>query len=121
MGRDSWRYAQRERERAKRKRVNPIWRGVGCLLMVVLTLAGYAFADWFLSANAVNGWVYLPPEVFNPQFARFLPPGLFLKLVVAFLFLILSYGIVSTFYAVAFPIQLGETDVPPLRRVRRRR
>jgi hypothetical protein len=121
MGRESWRYAQHERERAKRKRMNPVWRGVGCVLAVILALLGYAFADWFLRANAVNAWIYLPAEVITPSFASGLPPGMVAKLVVAFLFMILSYALMSTFYAILFPIQLGETDMPPLRRVRRRR
>lgn len=117
MGRDSWRFRMQEEERLKRKRMNPIWRGVGCFLMVMLTLAGYLFSNWFLIQNAVNNWVFLPAEVIRPSFLpAWVPPGAMVSAIVAFLFLIFSYGLVSTFYAIAFPAKLGETDSPPLRR-----
>lgn len=116
MGRDTWRFRAQERERAKKKRGNPLWRGVGCMVIVVFTIAAYFFADWFLGANAVEGWVYIPPEIISPTFAPSLPPGLLMKGAVALLFMMLSYGLVSTIYAIAFPIRPGETDYPPIKR-----
>jgi hypothetical protein len=117
MGRDSWRFRMQEEERLKRKRMNPIWRGVGCFLMVMLTLAGYLFSNWFLVQNAVNNWIFLPAEIIRPSFLpAWIPPGAMVSAIVAFLFLIFSYGLVSTFYAIVFPAKLGETDSPPLRR-----
>jgi hypothetical protein len=116
MGRGRWRYVRHEEERAKKKRMHPAWRGVGCFLLVLLTLGGYLFSDWFLRANAVGGWVYLPAGLLRPPFAPWLPAGLLFKVVVAFLFLILSYAVLTTVYAIAFPIRLGETDAPPLKR-----
>lgn len=126
MGRDSWKYAQHERERAARKRVNPIWRGVGCLVLVVLALAGYSFANWFLVANFQNGWVFIPNEALNPSFVPamlfpYLGGGGMVKFVTAGLFMILGYGILSVSYAILFPIKPGETDVPPVRRGRARK
>lgn len=121
MGRDTWRYRAQERERAKKKRMNPIWRGVGCLMIVFLTLAGYGFADWFLRANATSGWIAIPPVFLYPPFAPWLPHGMLVKIVVAILFMLMSYGLVSTVYAILFPIRLGETDSPPIRRGRSRR
>lgn len=121
MGRDSWKYRAQERERELRKRKNPIWRGVGCLMVVFLTMIGYVVAGWFLAANRTNGWVYLPPEVIRPAFAASLPPFMFARLVLTFLFFLLSLGAISVVYAFAFPIQPGETDVPALPRRPRRR
>jgi hypothetical protein len=43
------------------------------------------------------------------------------RLVITLLALILSFTIVNFMYAVMFPIKPGETDVPPLKRDRRRR
>ncbi len=116
MGRDSWRFRMQEEARLKKKRVNPIWRGVGCIVMVAVTLGGYFFSGWFLGANAQAGWIQIPAEVIRPAFAPWLPSGLIVKLIVAFLFMMLSYGIVTTIYAIVFPIKLGETDAPPLKR-----
>ena len=118
MGRDTWRYRALEREREKKRRMNPIWRGVGCLLIAFLTLVGYLFADWFLRANVTSGWVAIPAVFLRPAFAPWLPYGILVKIVVAILFMLMSYGLVSTAYAILFPIRPEATDAPPLRRKR---
>jgi hypothetical protein len=84
--------------------------------MAGFTIAGYFFANWFVRANAVNGWIYIPRAAYYPSFAPFLGNGLLIKLVVAFLFLLLSYGLMSFIYAVLFPIKPKEGDAPPPRR-----
>jgi hypothetical protein len=116
MGRDTWRFAQHERERQAKRRMNPIWRGVGCVLLVALAAAGYLGAGWFIRENALQGWVYLPPELIHVPRLTFLPAGLLLQLFIGFLFMVFGYGVLAVVYAMAFPIQLGETDVPPLKR-----
>lgn len=123
MGRDSWRFAQLDRERDQRRKMNPIWRGVGCILIVILTVAGYAFADWFYTQNQISHWIFLPREITNPSFAPFLGNGLMLKIIIAFLFMILSYAIMSVIFAIASPIEPGEHDAPPPKkeRVKRKR
>jgi hypothetical protein len=126
MGRDTWKYAQLVRERIARKRGNPVWRGVGCLLLVALAIAGYYFADWFLAANVDNGWILIPNEAMNPSFAPawlfpYLAGGGMVKLITAGLAMVLGYGILSIVYALLFPIKMGETDVAPVRRGRARK
>jgi len=132
MGRDSWRARQHDAEREKKRRMNPVWRGVGCFLMVVLAVGGYLFSNWFLTQNYVNRWIYLPPQVIFPPITAVPPilrslvaplfgPGVLVSLVVAFLFLIFAYVFLSIAYSIAFPIRPGEHDAPPLKRERRRR
>jgi len=121
MGRDSWRYAAHERERLKKKRMNPVWRGVGCFLIVLVALGGYLFAGCFVRANASQGWVYLPPELINPPWATFLGGGLLIQIATGLLFMLLSFGLMNIVYAIMFPLQPGETDVPPLKRQAPRR
>jgi hypothetical protein len=115
MGRDSWRYARHEEERAKKRRMNPVWRGVGCFMMVALMILAYFLSGWFIQQNAAEGWVYLPPELIAPPYMDFLPPGAALQAVVALFTLLFSYGLISLGYAILFPIELGETDVKPLK------
>jgi hypothetical protein len=113
MGRDSWRFAQNERERELKKRQKPILRGIGCVLVVVLGLVAYFFSGWFLVANAENTWIYLPPEIIlPPQQLPWLPPGAIVRLVIALTFMVASYGLLSLVYAIAFPVKPGETDAP---------
>lgn len=116
MGRDTFRYRQLDKEREMRGQIDPIWRGVGCLIMTSFATAGYFFANWFVSANLANGWIPIPREAYYPSFAPFLGDGLMIKLVVAFLFLLISYGIMSFIYAILFPIKPKEDDAPPPKR-----
>lgn len=125
MGRRSaWQYRQTERERMERERTNPVWRGVGCILVLVVGAIGYAFANWFLGA----GLVYLPPEVINPPdpFPAFLRGGNAVRYVVTLLFMLTAFGVMNFIYAILFPIKPGEHDLPtprssPAKRRQRRR
>jgi hypothetical protein len=121
MGRDSYQFRSLDQERDKRKRLDPKWRGVGLLLIALFTAAGYFFADWFLRANSVEGWIYLPPAALYPKYLSFLGGGMLIKIVIAALFMLLSYSILSVVYAMAFPIRDGELDAPVDRRAERRK
>lgn len=110
MGRRSaWQFAQHERERRERERVNPVWRGVGCVLIVVIGALGYAFAGWFLT----SGLVYLPPELINPPdpIPAFLRNGNIVRVVVMLLFALTGFGVLNFIYALLFPVKPGEYDV----------
>lgn len=112
MGRDTWRFHELDKKRAEKGRIDPIWRGIGCVSIVLIGFVGYVFAGWFLGKE----FVYIPFFFRSPSFAPWLNQELIVKLVVAFLFMLLSFAIVSAIYAVAFPIRLGEKDAPPMRR-----
>jgi hypothetical protein len=121
MGRDTWRYRAREKEREKAKRLNPMWRAIGCVVILALAGGGYLFAEWFLNQNAANHWIPIPAEFIRLSFAPSLPDGIVIKLMFAIIFMIIAYGVLSVIYAILFPIVPGETDHPPLKPRPRRR
>lgn len=123
MGRrSSWQHARLDRERREKKKINPVWRGVGCGSITIITLLGYFFSGWFLTQNAVNRWIYLPPAIINPtfprflSFLRFLQGGTLIQIIVAFSFMLFAVALLNFVYAIVFPIRPGELDVPPLKR-----
>lgn len=116
MGRDSWGMRKHERERLAKKRGNPVWRGVGCIAIVLTGLAGYIFSIWFLNKNAVEGWIVIPRALIQPPQLPWLPPGILVQLAVALIFMMLATGVVNVIYAIVFPIKPGETDAPPIKR-----
>ncbi len=124
MGRRSaWQYRQQERERAERQRSNPVWRGVGCILLVVMAALGWGFGSWFVNA----GLIYLPPQLLNPPspVPAFLGGGNAVRVVMMLLFALTAFGILNFVYAILFPVKPGEYDLPTPRRspasARRRR
>jgi hypothetical protein len=124
MGRrETWQFADEHDRRLKNRQVQPIWRGVGCIMVVALSIVGYFFASWFLQANAANNWIYIPTVLLYPPytFLSFLNGGVIVKLIVAVFFLLFSYAIINFAFAILFPIQPGELDAPPLKRGRKRK
>lgn len=115
MGFETRRFVDDE-HRSKRGKLHPVWRGVGCLIIIALGVLGYFVSGMILEANFENQWVYIPPEIISPSFAPWLPPGALLRIVVGLIAVALGYTVVNVIYAIIFPIKLGETDVPPLRR-----
>jgi hypothetical protein len=121
MGHRNYHFRDQVQAREKRRQLHPVWRGIGCLLLIILAAVGYFVSGWALVQNQVNGWVYLPPELYYPGFlSQWLPPGALLQLAVAFLVMLLGYGILSFGYALAFPIEPGEIDARRPRKLRRR-
>jgi hypothetical protein len=127
MGRDTYRYRQLDKEREERARIPPLWRGLGCLVISILTALGYWFGGWFLQANLRNGWIYLPRAVLAPDLPallNFLEPaidqGVLIRLVIALLFMLAAYGLLAVAYAVGFPIKPRDVDVPAPRKRRRK-
>lgn len=115
MGYETRRFVDDEHRRGIRK-MHPVWRGVGCLTIIALGVLGYYLSGMILEANYENQWVYIPADIISPPFAPWLPPGVFPRIVVGLIAVALGYAVVNVLYAVLFPIKLGETDVPPLRR-----
>lgn len=124
MGRrETWQFSDEHERRLKNRQIRPVWRGIGCIMLVTLSLAGYFFADWFLTANVINNWIYIPTVLLYPpySFLGFLNGGVIVKLVVAAIFLVFSYAIINFVFAILFPIQPGELDSPPLKKRRGRK
>ena len=124
MGTGKYEFRDSVSKREKEQRLHPVWRGVGCLLLVLLALAGYALSGWFLVANQENGWIYLPYELYYPPFLpaslSFLPPGFFIRVGIGLLVMVFGYGILSFVYAILFPIEQREIDAPPMKRRKRK-
>ncbi len=117
MGRrGSWSDKKHYEEREKKKRLHPAWRGVGCIMILILGAAAYYFSGRFIQ----SGVVYLPNEA-RYALSPPLPPDMVVRAVVAALFMLVTFTILSFVYAFAFPHQPGEFDSPPPKKRKRRR
>lgn len=111
-------YSSRSSEPMEPSRINrkihPIWRGVGFVLMVISPLLGYAAMVVFMEENAKQGWVIFPPElILNAP-----DPFILVKIILTVLFALIFYGLlifISFFIFRLFaPPVYGPYDVPPV-------
>jgi hypothetical protein len=50
-------------KKERRWRIHPIWRGIGCIMAILIPLISYTAAYILARANYENGWVSIPAEL----------------------------------------------------------
>ena len=115
------------------KEAPPIWRGIGCLLIIIVPVLSYAAAElsfpFFLNQGVipremlftprVPDWLWLAPvlaQIVQSIIGRY---GFFAIVVLTFLYILLIGTIISIFYAFLYrilvPKRYGPMDAPPPR------
>lgn len=101
--------------------IHPIWRGIGCLLMILVPVMAYAGAVLLVQANVSQGWVPIGTELAQtvtiPNVGSF--KYLFANLLVAGILAVLGFGLIVAIYSLIYkavgPSQLGPLDAEPIR------
>ena len=126
------RYRETSREVGPRKKeLHPIWRGIGCVILVLVPIISFAAASVLMPLLLERGWVpqqllftpqiptwfwYAPvlAEVFQFLFGRY---AIFATLILTAVFIILLSGVFSLVYAIMYqtvaPPRYGPMDAPP--------
>jgi hypothetical protein len=102
-------------------KIHPIWRGIGCFLLILVPIVAYAGGELLIAANQQQGWFPLPAEMLRaislPLLGRV--PHLIASVVVTLLLSFAGFGILTVFYALVYqlfgPPRLGPMDAPPIR------
>src|SRR5512133_1135082 len=106
--------ASRRGRRTEEQQVNPIWRGIGCIMIVVIPLMAYGIASLVMQIAVAQNWPMpyqlmgyptMPKEMF--LLPGLVPVGLWLQaqqnlygiLLLTVFFIILLGAIVSVLYA----------------------
>ena len=122
MGKYSRSYAQPETT-TRPVPIHPIWRGIGCLLMVLFPVLAYAGAVLLVRENARKHWILVPGELTGSFVVHYLGRVYFLEIAVTLLLLILGFSLLMVLYAMIYrligPPRYGPFDVPPTRPRRR--
>jgi hypothetical protein len=99
----------------KDKQVSAIWRGIGFVILVGLTIGAFWLAGYLLDLNATQPFLpFRVPRDFTVTIVEWLPklPGkLLVQIGAALLIDVVAYGVMVTVYALLFPIRKGPTDV----------
>jgi hypothetical protein len=113
---------QSRRSNPKPGSVHPVWRGIGCFLMLLIPIMSYAAAELLIEQNNSARWVAVPAEL-----ARTVPlpvlgdmPHFYATLAVMILLMVLGFSLLTVVFAVFWgavgPPRYGPLDARPLRR-----
>jgi hypothetical protein len=100
----------------KKKTLHPAWRGVGFIILVLLTIGGFWLAGYLLELNWQQP--FLPwniPRDFTIQVADWAPAvsgKLIVQIVAALVLDVFGYAAMVVLYALLFPIRPGDKDAP---------
>jgi len=111
---------KRPQPKERRWRIHPIWRGIGCLLLILIPIVAFAAGD--LLVENYQDVVDIPPEL-----AKTLQVGesltiefFFAKLLVAVVLAVVLFLLLSLLYAVFYWVMGGDRldprDAPPRHR-----
>jgi len=116
----------RREETSKVRQTNPIWRGIGCILILITPIVSFAIANEIMLSGVVQDFIYLPPTL---RYTVTLPVigvpvpffyGTLSLTVVVMVALFAAFFVVySALYKILGPSPYGPTDVPPVRPNRR--
>ena len=125
---------QRQKEKVKRNEVNPVMRGIGCILVVLVPILAYGTAVYVVDYGVRSGWpipltwlgiVDIPPLLLKlaglSVVWNFLQAqnNLTANLVFALVITIVIFGLLSIIYGFTYklfgPPEYGPTDMPPER------
>jgi hypothetical protein len=112
--------------KTKDQKMHPIWRGIGCLMLILIPVMGYAAADVFL--QAAPGWGLFPrsSDLYqNIDLQYIILPFSIGQVVFTIFFAVVGFLLFSLVYAFVFrvagPPRYGPTDAPPPKRGKKRR
>lgn len=117
------RYSKYRREEKTRERpTNPIWRGIGCLLILITPIVSFAIANEIMLSGTIQNYIYLPPalrySVTLPLIGTSVPyfyGTLALTVAVMVALFAVFFVLYSVLYSILGPSPYGPTDVPPVR------
>ena len=139
MGYSTTRYDPSADKKEGRWKVHPIWRGIGCILIIIMPIIAFMAAQTFMR---VNRWVALPSGFYrvvaipvssigfinsfmNPLNSFFSSIQLLTgEIVFTLVFLVLGFGILTVLYGLLYsligPPRYKEYDVAPVKSPKRR-
>ena len=115
-------YSPRSRAPKRPWRIHPIWRGIGCLMMIIIPVLSYAAAVLLVQENVKQGWLPVPYQFARTIALPFLGDVEYLiaNLLVTVVISLIGFGIFTSLYSLMYsmlgPSQYGPLDSPPLHR-----
>ncbi|HLA97320.1 MAG TPA: hypothetical protein VJL34_02615 [Anaerolineales bacterium] len=115
-------YSSQSRQAEKPWDIHPIWRGIGCLMMLLVPVMSYAGAVLLVEANQEKGWIVMPRELMAKISVPVIGPveHLWGNLLFALALSLIGFALLTALYALVYqfigPPRYGPLDAPPERR-----
>lgn len=114
-------YLAQQPKNLEKQPVHPIWRGIGCLMIVLMPIVAYAAASLLVDAALKYGWVNisrdLTQSVYIPVVLKPVP-HLFANLALSIILIFIGYGFLVFLYALVYKFsgtsKMGPYDSPPI-------
>lgn len=123
------RFASREIEAQRPWKIHPIWRGIGCVMAVLIPLLSYAGAVVLVQENATRSKPWIPTlwALMHPvkiPIINYNLPILAAELVVSLALMLVGFALLMVLYSILYsmlgPSRYGPLDSPPIREPVRR-
>jgi hypothetical protein len=97
--------------------VHPIWRGIGCILLILLPILAFAGAKLLVQANIKQRWINIPQEMTGSFTAPLVGRVFFADLAVWIILIVIGFGLLTAVYALIYrllgPPTRGPLESPP--------
>jgi hypothetical protein len=114
-------FNDQSRLQARPWKIHPIWRGIGCILMIIIPVLAYAGAVLLVRENTVQRWLPMPRELTQPMTLPLVGTvdNFIAVMMVTLLLMLISFGMLTIIYSLIYsalgPPRLGPLDAPPVR------
>lgn len=97
--------------------IHPVWRGIGCLFLILLPIVAFAGAKLLVQANARQLWVQMPSELVGSFTVPVIGRVFFADLAVMIILIVIGFAIITVGYSLVYRIigipRYGPLDSPP--------
>ena len=76
----------------EKKKVHPIWRGIGCLLVVIIPFLSYVGSIYLVGMKANLTWLIIPEEII---YKNAKDPLIFVKIIYAFIIAFILFAVLG--------------------------
>ena len=111
-------YNQRMKPKKENKGIHPAWRGIGCILMILIPLISFAASDVLIESNLDKIAIPIilrgaPVDTGVFGFIRYFPAKLLLAVIITVALFALLFTIYALMYRVSGQTGRGPMDAPP--------
>jgi amino acid permease len=120
-------YSMQSRAAQRPWTIHPVWRGIGCVMIVLIPFMAYAGAVLLVQANQEQNWFPVPRDLSQTVDVPYLGSldNLYITLLITLVLILVGYALITVIYTLVMnfigPPRYGAMDAPPMRRSRKRK